>query len=629
MLVGELLKRAPELPETVRATIVDTAEGNPFYVEEIVKSLIEEGAVDTAGDEWRISAERLGALGVPATLTGLLQARLDRLTRSERAAIQRASVVGRVFWDQAVITESDADPGAPVDAREAEVERALAALEARELVFERYGSAFAGSREFIFKHALLRDVTYESVLKRMRRKYHRAVADWLAAQPEAESRAAMIARHYEDGEEHRKCAAWYAIAGTQARLRYANKDAVAYYRRALDREELLPAQQVPVYDGLGEVLMLQAEYDAALEAWLSMRAAAEAAGDVRSQARALAGMAFVHGRLGATRDALEAAEAAEALLLGLPDPAAGDLADALLAAGWASFRLGDLPDAQRRAEEARVLAAEAGDRRGVSRGLNLLSLVESMRGDHAAAVAHMEEGLAIDRERADRRAEGASLINLGETARMLGDYEHAAARYGEALVIQRELGDRDMEALSLSNLGGAQLGLGEYEEALQKLEPALEAFEGAGASENLSETYRFLAEAHLGLGDPNTAIGFGQRALATAVAAGNPEQTGHAWRVIGLIAGRTGRGVASEAGGPASVEAADAFGHSVATFEDAALDRDRAVALADWAVWERTVGEPHAGERMQEARDVLAGLGLGRLEAHIAAAFDAADRVEC
>jgi tetratricopeptide (TPR) repeat protein len=532
-----------------------------------------------------------------------------------------------VFWDQAVITETEGDPGAPVDARE-DVESALAALQARELVFERYGSAFAGSREFIFKHALLRDVTYESVLKRLRRKYHRAVADWLAAQPEAESRAAMIARHYEDGEEHGKCAAWYATAVTQARLRYANTDAVAYYRRALERGELPPAQQVPLYDGLGEVLMLQAEYDAALEAWLSMRAAAEAGGDVRSQASALTGTSFVHSRLGATREALEAAKAAEALLLGLPDPAPGDLADALNAAGWASFRLADLPDAQRRAEEARVLAAQAGDRRGVSRSLNLLSLVESMRGDHAAAVAHMEEGLAIDRKRADRRAEGASLINLGEAARMLGDYEHAAARYSEALVIQRELGDRDMEALSLSNLGGAQLGLGEYEEALQKLEPALEAFEGAGASENLSETYRFLAEAHLGLGDPDTAIGFVQRALATAVAAGNPEQTGHAWRIIGLIAGRTGRSVASEADGPVGVEAGDAFDRSVSTFEEAALDRDRAVALADWAVWERRVGEPHARERMGEARRVLSGLRLGRLEAQVAAAFDAAERAE-
>ncbi len=620
-LVGQLLSRVADLPDTVRTTIVDTADGNPYYVEEIVETLIEDGAIDTGAAEWRFAAGRLGDLRVPTTLTGLLQARLDRLSAGERTALQQASVVGRTFWDQAVLeTRGATDP--PPAAGGTDVAGDLAALEGRQLVFEHARSSFAGAREFTFKHALLRDVAYESVLKRLRTRYHGAVAGWLAAQPDADARAATIARHYELAGAA-DCCRWYVVAGNQARLRYANDDAIRHYRRALDIGELDLGGQMAAHDGLVEVLMLQARYDEALDEGRAMEAVAAEAGDATSQARALAGISFVQSRRGANHDALASAGEAVRLLRATPGTQPRDLADALLPAGWAALRLGDLPAALRFVDEARELAARGGDRRTVARALNLQSLVESALGDHGAAITHLEEGLAIDRERGDRRAESASLVNLGEHARMRGDYVRAAARYEEALAIQRELGDHDMEALSMSNLGGAHVGLGDHRTAVEYLLPALDAFGRSGASEYLSETHRFLAEARLGLGDVDAAMGHAWQALETAVAAGNPEQTGHAWRTLGMVAARRTAPVPSPDGAE-MLDAGACFARSVAVFADAGLERERAMALADWATWERAHAAPDAERRFGAARGELERLGLELLVEQAVAAFERA-----
>ena len=186
-LVAEILQKAGAVPDRLRDLVVERAEGNPFYVEELIKMLIEQGVIErvtsderrvtsdedsslvtrhsSLAEAWLIHLDRLDAIHVPATLTGVLQARLDSLPVAERETLQRASVVGSLFWDAAVVYVGDDDP--------ASVASVWPALGRRELVYSREETAFEGTREFVFKHALLRDVTYESVLLRRRRDYHR------------------------------------------------------------------------------------------------------------------------------------------------------------------------------------------------------------------------------------------------------------------------------------------------------------------------------------------------------------------------------------------------------------------------------------------------------------------------
>ena len=101
-LVAEILQKVEDVPMGLRDLIVEGAEGNPFYVEELIKMLIEDGVIRGGEGRWQVELERLAEARVPPTLTGVLQARLDSLPGEERAVLQRASVVGRLFWDTAV-----------------------------------------------------------------------------------------------------------------------------------------------------------------------------------------------------------------------------------------------------------------------------------------------------------------------------------------------------------------------------------------------------------------------------------------------------------------------------------------------------------------------------------------------
>jgi ABC-type oligopeptide transport system substrate-binding subunit/class 3 adenylate cyclase len=231
-LVGEILQKAEGVPHELRDLIVEGAEGNPFYVEELIKMLIEDSVIVLGDDHWRVELQRLARIHVPPTLTGVLQARLDSLPPKEKMLLQRAAVVGRLFWDTAV-AELKAKEGSGLDKEE--ISLLLEAVRDRELVFRREHSAFAGAEEYIFKHASLRDVTYETVLLNLRRVYHEQVARWLevAAGKRIGEYLGLIAGHYELAGEGEKAVEYLLRAGDQARLAYACQEASGYYQRAL------------------------------------------------------------------------------------------------------------------------------------------------------------------------------------------------------------------------------------------------------------------------------------------------------------------------------------------------------------------------------------------------------------
>lgn len=231
-LVAEILQKVAEVPQALRDLIVAGAEGNPFFIEELVKMLVEDGVIAKGEEEWRVVPSRLAGLHVPPTLTAVLQARLDRLPLEERTVLQQSSVVGRLFWDRAV-ARINASTAEGID--ETTVLDRLSALRAREMVFQRETSAFAGAQEYLFKHALLREVTYESVLKRLRRAYHGLVAGWLLEQAgdRVGEVTGLIADHLALAGRAPEAVDYLLAAGDRARGLYAHREAIHAYERAL------------------------------------------------------------------------------------------------------------------------------------------------------------------------------------------------------------------------------------------------------------------------------------------------------------------------------------------------------------------------------------------------------------
>ena len=189
-----LLLSVEDLPSVVRRRILDRAGGNPFFLEEIVRHLIDEGLIARDEDRWR-AASGIDDIAIPDTVQGVLAARIDLLDPADKRALQRAAVVGRVFW-----------PG-PVrrllNGERASLEDTLARLENRDLILSRLGSTLAGEPEFIFKHVLTRDVAYETLPRRERPAAHVAVAAWIeeTSGGRREEFVDLLAHHYT--EAHR------------------------------------------------------------------------------------------------------------------------------------------------------------------------------------------------------------------------------------------------------------------------------------------------------------------------------------------------------------------------------------------------------------------------------------------
>lgn len=573
-LLLALLEPAAHIPPQLVEQITTAADGNPFFVEEIVKVLIEDGVIDTGVQPWTVDEGRLQQVRLPQTLNGVLQARLDSLQNDARTALQQAAVVGRVFWDQAVdyLRTQSAAP-APAD-----MPAALNTLYQRELVFSRPVSSFERTQEYLFKHALMRDVAYGSMLKRTRRSYHRLAAQWLEEvtlrSRRSDEFAALIAGHYDTAEQPEQAATWYVQAGRQAARSFANAEALRAFSRAL---ELLPAQgsgprfavlaeRERVLDLLGQrteqaadlqqmaelavqlgdteaaaetalrrsqLALAQGDYPAAVAA--AQRAAAlarqaqsaiTAAGSAGAGTRALAVEAAAllqHGqvllRQGEYTAALAQMQGAWRLARAANDRSLQ--ADSLHGQAMAQVFLGELDAAQASFEAALAEAVAVGNRRLECTLLNRLSWVPMNRNEYHQAIGYVERSLALSREIGDRMAEANALTNLGNAYIQLSDFARGEAYTGGALAIYRELGDPGGECAALDNLGNNAWASGDFAAAIRHKEEALSIARRIGDRQTETNIVGNLGIVTSDIGDLATAHNYMLHALDLARQDGN------------------------------------------------------------------------------------------------------------
>jgi len=242
-----------DLPPSVHDRILERAEGNPFFLEEIVRRLVDGGLIEHVEERWR-ATEGIEEVEIPDTVQGVLAARIDLLDATDKRIAQAAAVVGRVFWPGPVADLTGAEPG--------DLDDALRRLEDRELVLSRPGSSLAGQPEYIFKHVLTRDVAYESLPRKERPRAHATVAAWLerTAGDRSVEFAEVLAYHYgtaaaleSDPEPALRRAAfeWLQRASEDARKRFVVKKAERLAEEAL-RFAIEPLERVAALTTLAE-----------------------------------------------------------------------------------------------------------------------------------------------------------------------------------------------------------------------------------------------------------------------------------------------------------------------------------------------------------------------------------------
>jgi tetratricopeptide (TPR) repeat protein len=374
------------VPDGVRKPLLSSAEGNPFFLEEMLQMLIDEGALERENGGWA-ATRRLAELRIPDSVHGVIAARLDLLDVEAREALRRCAVVGRVFWPSAVGVD----------------EELVAGLTGTGLVSLQPVSVMAGLREFTFKHALTRDVAYGSLARSERKELHLQVADWIQnVAPGRDVETAELAAyhlreaiHYgEDDPEILHHAYGVLMTAGERALRRAALGAAQEHLEAAYELGSSPNEKGTALITLAEATLWTGRTENALQ-WLDKADALKGLDDpLRSDA--LAWRSRVSWLTGRWAEALRASDAAVGALEGLPE--SPQLARALARRSQIEM-LRNRPEAAEHSREAIAVAERVGDSFAeINARINLFTVLASSDGvppDSTEVLAIVERAAAI------------------------------------------------------------------------------------------------------------------------------------------------------------------------------------------------------------------------------------------
>jgi tetratricopeptide (TPR) repeat protein len=495
-MVAEILKSDRGELDILREQVVSKADGNPFYIEELIKMLVEESVLTVGPDgSWQVSSSALDALQIPPTLTAVLQARLDSLPQSQKTALQGAAVIGRVFWDaplHSLITASDT------------LQADLQGLSEREFILPIDDATFGGTVEYQFKHQLLHDVAYDTVLKSQRRLYHARAAAWLAANAGANQVsgqfAAVIAHHYQQAGEPLLAVEWYCTAGEYALARGAPGQALDIFHTSI---QLLPPdeQELRWRSLVGQVQAASrlGRAQAGLELSNEMLALARSLGDDYKLADALQNNAYFLGVLGEHQKEMEVIEQTLAAARKSGNQGAESIAIGLKVVSLSNS--GDLPAAERAVGDALAFAMTLGEGELLAKLLINVSVFYITSGDLAQAARLTSRQIEVARRLGDLRSEAYSLENLGYQYVQLGRQEQGIEVLEQVIELAESLGDRRLAIYNQLNLGLAYLRSSEYRQARAVLEDAIASVEGKEEIFSYGSALTYLGLVHEKCGD--------------------------------------------------------------------------------------------------------------------------------
>ncbi|MCS7060557.1 MAG: adenylate/guanylate cyclase domain-containing protein [Anaerolineae bacterium] len=484
-LIDELV--GPDaLSSATRALVIQRAEGNPYFIKELIHALIAEGSLaqDQAG-QWR-ETRRVSSLDLPDSLHGLLAARIDRLSPDQRRVLQIAAVIGPVFWRNMLAALAG-------ESMSAQLQSILTALQRAQLIHER-GAESALGMEYAFTSTLVRDVAYESLLATQRANWHLQAAEYLEAGcggVDLEQQAGLIAWHYRCANRPNKELFYSLLAAEHARKVYANTEAIQHYSRAVeildkiadglseDRLHAIRAQRFEALSGRREVLYLVGDLEAAHAdsrallplarvldddpAWLvdALLAQPEVA-DFSTQAEARAGIAM----------------AQEALVLAQRLGDRRREVNALMRLGNLQYELRD-PQWRETTERALDLLRELGDRPNQARLLLGLAFASGM-DDLESQEKYLQAAIPICEDLNDKELKLRLLAALSGRAERAGDYTRQLIEYEQPrLRLAREMGNRKVEGHALNFCGQIRaLYLGDLEGGLELIEEAIQVWKG-------------------------------------------------------------------------------------------------------------------------------------------------------
>jgi class 3 adenylate cyclase/tetratricopeptide (TPR) repeat protein len=459
-------------PPELRAALIEKAEGVPLFVEEVTKTLLDLGVLRRDNGGYRM-VKGMAEVSIPETIQDIIMARLDRLGEDGKRMVQLASVIGRQFLKRLL------ERIAGLSER---LEGLLAELKALEIVYEQ---GLLPEPAYIFKHALIQDVAYQSLLVQRRKALHRAVGEAIE-----ELYADRLSDHYEElahhfsmGEEWARAFDYALRSGDRARDAYANQAALDWYGRASDAAEragtgVEPARFLEVLQRRARVWIILSRYPEAITELEGMREAAVRTGNRRGEGQALAELAFAH---------------------------------------FATLSADHLPALQASAEAALAIGRETGDRHVVAKSLISLGTVDQCVGDLDAADRKLEESLRLSEAAGLKDSAARALLWMGAHANWRGDFRRAVLLGERAERTAAEVHDHYSESLAMAFRCLAHVGLGEYAQAFVVIRDGLDKARERSINFNIGRLTNSLGWLHQELGDFRRAVEHDQEGVDLGV----------------------------------------------------------------------------------------------------------------
>ncbi len=479
-LVASMLGLEGEAPADVVRLVTDETRGNPFFIEELMKSLLESGALRAGDGAFRLEARR--GLGLPHSVAEVFRRRLERLPRDETLVLDVLAVARRPL----TLPLFEALTGRPREALLGQLEAA-----------ERRGIVVRDRRarvRFSFFHEILRRTVLDALDEATRRRLHRAVGEaleGLAERGELEGDRGELVYHFGEAGDAEKALGYALPAAEEAEAVYANARAVELYEAALVLLEQAgagggEARWLEVLERVGRLRERVGDHAAAerdYRAILERPGAAERLGPE--------GLARIHRRIGET----------------LERRGEHDLALESYASG---IRLLGEGDRLRSPEGAKLLAETAS--------------VYVKSGRYDGAISFCTTGLEVLGDEAAETAEHAAIVNtIGVALSCKGEYRAAGKHFERSLAVRERLADPEAIAQSLHNLGAVCVEMGQVGWGTHFFQRALELKEKVGDLSGIAETAGLLGRAFSSLGDDERAAALYRRSLEIQERIGDPE----------------------------------------------------------------------------------------------------------
>lgn len=606
-LLQGVLKRLDEVPEEFITEAVEMTGGNPYFLEQLVRLLISQEIITVGEQKWTLDWQRFQETDLPLSVEEAVQARVAALSPSERLLLEMAATMGNVFWFGGLLVLSRLEEGikgsealwkstAPIEKLKQTVEK----LVEHEYLMKMPDSWVERDQEFVFKHNLEYKTIKESTNPQKVKAWHHLVAQWLESrlQQRNEEQLDTLGQHYKAGANHRRAAYCFVRAGDQARSRFANEQAMRFYKTGL--ELLDPSESLSRIDALhnlGDVCALVGRTNEALQYFEEMLHHAYLLDNGNKGGAALGRIARIYRTIGEYDKAMRHYETAQRLFLRASDRRG--VAATLDDMGKVMWLKGDYENSLRLHQQALEIRKELGDDRSTAFTLGNIGVVYQDSGQFKDALECFQKSMELREKVGDRQGMVHAATHVGSVWQNLGEIERAMKIWQEALKEARALGDRLQQAYLLANIGELQRRQQETSQALDHLQTAAEIAEALGDRRLLGECHRKLGELATDEQNWEEAKKHLRLALELAQSAGNKAQAGSAHRSMARLSFLRKIYPEAEREFEKSMEIFSKLGHHL----------EVARTCEDMAEFYLEMGENEKANRLQEsARSIRANL---------------------